>query len=68
MLPRVSTATSSDQLIGESCGPDWLGLLAERPLTTRGERKAYLLNLPASASLLELVRLARGRWPIEGRC
>jgi len=45
-------------------GPEcWL--LAERPLTPRGERKAYLLNLPASASLLELVRLARGRWPIE---
>ena len=34
-------------------------LLAERPLTPRGVRKAYLLNLPASASLLELVRLAR---------
>lgn len=45
-------------------GPEcWL--LAERPLTTRGERKAYLLNLPASAALLALVRLARGRWPIE---
>jgi SRSO17 transposase len=45
-------------------GPEcWL--LAERPLTPRGERKAYLLNLPASASLDELVRLARGRWPIE---
>ncbi len=45
-------------------GPEcWL--LAERPLTSRGERKAYLLNLPASASLRELVRLARGRWPIE---
>jgi SRSO17 transposase len=44
-------------------GPEcWL--LAERPLT-RGERKAYLLNLPASASLRELVRLARARWPIE---
>jgi SRSO17 transposase len=40
-------------------------LLAERPLTRRGARKAYLLNLPASASLRELVRLARGRWPIE---
>jgi SRSO17 transposase len=40
-------------------------LLAERPLTARGARKAYLLNLPASASLRELVRLARGRWPIE---
>ena len=45
-------------------GPDcWL--LAERPLTRRGERKAYLLNLPAAASLREVVRLARGRWPIE---
>jgi SRSO17 transposase len=45
-------------------GPEcWL--LAERPLTTRGERKAYLLNLPATASLRELVRLARARWPIE---
>jgi SRSO17 transposase len=45
-------------------GPEcWL--LAERPLTIRGERKAYLLNLPASASLRELVRLARARWPIE---
>jgi len=40
-------------------------LLAERPLTPRGARKAYLVNLPATASLRELVRLARGRWPIE---
>jgi SRSO17 transposase len=45
---------------GRTC---WL--LAERPLTTHGERKAYLLNLPASASIRELVRLARARWPIE---
>ena len=45
-------------------GPEcWL--LAERPLTGHGARKAYLVNLPASASLRELVRLARGRWPIE---
>jgi SRSO17 transposase len=44
-------------------GECWL--LAERPLTARGERKAYLLNLPASASLRDLVRLARARWPIE---
>ena len=40
-------------------------LLCERPLVTHGERKAYLLNLPASASLKDLVRVARGRWPIE---
>jgi SRSO17 transposase len=40
-------------------------LLCERPLVTHGERKAYLLNLPASAALKDLVRVARGRWPIE---
>ena len=40
-------------------------LLCERPLVTHGERKAYLLNLPVSASLKDLVRVARGRWPIE---
>lgn len=40
-------------------------LLAERPLIGPGERKAYLVNLPASAAVRELVRLARGRWPIE---
>ncbi len=40
-------------------------LLCERPLVKHGERKAYLLNLPASASLKHLVRVARGRWPIE---
>lgn len=40
-------------------------LLCERPLANHGERKAYLLNLPASASLKRLVRFARSRWPIE---
>jgi SRSO17 transposase len=40
-------------------------LLCERPLIGHGERKAYLLNLPASAGLKDLVRVARGRWPIE---
>ncbi len=40
-------------------------LLCERPLMGHGERKAYLLNLPASASLQDLVRVARSRWPIE---
>lgn len=40
-------------------------LLCERPLVTHGERKAYLLNLPAAASLKDLVRVARSRWPIE---
>jgi SRSO17 transposase len=42
-------------------------LLCERPLANHCERKAYLLNLPASASLKALVRLARGRWPIISR-
>ena len=40
-------------------------LLCERPLVAHGERKAYLLNLPASTSLKRLVTVARRRWPIE---
>ena len=43
-------------------GARWL--LCERSLTT-DERKFYLLNLDATASLQTLVRLARCRWPIE---
>jgi SRSO17 transposase len=39
-------------------------LLGERSLTN-DERKFYLLNVDASASLKELVALARCRWPIE---
>ena len=38
-------------------------LLCER--RESGERKAYLSNLPASASLEEVVALTHGRWPIE---
>ena len=45
-----------------SRGERWL--LCERALRT-DERKYYLLNLPATASLRALVTLARGRWPIE---
>jgi SRSO17 transposase len=45
-----------------SRGERWL--LCERSLT-KDERKFYLLNLDASASLKELVVLARCRWPIE---
>ncbi|MGH2437419.1 MAG: IS701 family transposase, partial [bacterium] len=45
-----------------SRGERWL--LCERSLTTN-ERKYYVLNLDASASLTELVALARCRWPIE---
>ena len=43
-------------------GERWL--LCERSLAT-DERKFYLLNLDASASLQTLVSLARCRWPIE---
>jgi SRSO17 transposase len=43
-------------------GDRWL--LCERALTT-DERKYYLLNLDATATLQELVTLVRGRWPIE---
>lgn len=43
-------------------GPRWV--LFERGLAD-DERKYYVLNLDATASLKTLVRLARGRWPIE---
>jgi SRSO17 transposase len=46
----------------KSRGDRWL--LCERSLTT-DERKYYLLNLEATATLRELVTLVRGRWPIE---
>ena len=42
-------------------GECWL--LCER--RESGERKAYFSNLPASASLQEVVALTHGRWPIE---
>jgi len=45
-----------------SRGERWL--LCESSLT-KDERKYYLLNLEATASLQALVRLARCRWPIE---
>jgi SRSO17 transposase len=45
-----------------SRGDRWL--LCERSLTT-DERKFYLLNLDATATLEEMVTLVRGRWPIE---
>ncbi len=46
----------------KSRGERWL--LCERSLAT-DERKYYLLNLDATATLHDLVRLARSRWPIE---
>jgi SRSO17 transposase len=46
----------------KSRGERWL--LGERSLID-DERKYYLLNLDATASLRDLVTLARSRWPIE---
>lgn len=46
----------------KSRGTRWL--LCERSLAN-DERKYYLLNLDETASLRELVTLARSRWPIE---
>jgi SRSO17 transposase len=40
-------------------------LLCERGLGPTGRRKHYLVSLPASASLPQLVRLAHHRWAIE---
>jgi SRSO17 transposase len=40
-------------------------LLCERGLGPTGRRRHYLVSLPASASLSELVRLAHHRWAIE---
>jgi SRSO17 transposase len=45
----------------EGRGDRWL--LGERSAT--GERKYYLVHLPATAALADLVALARSRWPIE---
>lgn len=45
-----------------SRGERWL--LCERSLAD-DERKYYLLNLEATASLQELVTLVRSRWPVE---
>ena len=46
----------------KSRGERWL--LCERSLVD-GERKYYLLNLDATATLHELVTVVRSRWPIE---
>ena len=40
-------------------------LLCERGLGPTGRRKHYLVSLPATASLRQLVRLAHQRWAIE---
>jgi SRSO17 transposase len=40
-------------------------LLCERGLGPTGRRRHYLVSLPASASLTQLVRLAHQRWAIE---
>lgn len=40
-------------------------LLAQRDVGERGKTKFYFVNLPATASLSQIVRLAHQRWAIE---
>jgi len=60
--PLAARFVASRVRPAKSRGDRWL--LCERSLTT-DERKYYLLNLDDTATLRELVTLARGRWPIE---
>jgi SRSO17 transposase len=56
-----------------SPAPEWrrrqfapeVWLLCERGLGPTGRRKHYLVSLPATASLRQIVRLAHQRWAIE---
>jgi SRSO17 transposase len=59
---RVNTAHKHTQ--GGAPGPDeWL--LCEWPSTEASPTKHYLLSLPQSTSLRELVRIAKLRWRVE---
>jgi SRSO17 transposase len=58
---RVTPATDWRQ---RRLAPD-VWLLCERGLGPTGRRRHYLISLPASASLTQLVRLAHHRWAIE---
>jgi SRSO17 transposase len=40
-------------------------LLAEREVGSAGKTRFFYVNLPATASLIQLVRFAHQRWPIE---
>ena len=58
---RVTPATEWHQ---RRLAPE-VWLLCERGLGPTGRRRHYLVSLPASASLAQLVRLAHHRWAIE---
>lgn len=58
---RVTPATDWRQ---RRLAPE-LWLLCERGLGPTGRRRHYLVSLPATASLTQLVRLAHQRWAIE---
>lgn len=58
---RVTPATD---WIQRRLAPE-IWLLCERGLGPSGRRKHYLVSLPATASLAQLVRLAHHRWAIE---
>jgi len=60
--PLAARFAASRVRPAHSRGERWL--LCERSLVT-DERKYYLLNLDETATLRDLVRLARSRWPIE---
>ena len=60
--PLVARFAASRVRPTKSRGERWL--LCERSLAT-DERKYYLLNLDDTATLRDLVTLARSRWPIE---
>jgi SRSO17 transposase len=72
-LQRISSARDQRRLGRPLCGGCRSGpaksrgagsLLCERALSG-DERKYYLLNLEATATLRQLVTLVRSRWPIE---
>ncbi len=58
---RVTPATDWRQ---RRLAPE-IWLLCERGLGPTGRRRHYLVSLPATASLTQLVRLAHQRWAIE---
>jgi SRSO17 transposase len=60
--PLTARFTACRVRPAKSRGDRWL--LCERSLAN-DERKYYLLNLDETASLRDLVTLARSRWPIE---
>lgn len=60
----VRIRTAHRHTIGAAPGPEeWL--LCEWPSTEKAPTKHYLVSLPASTSMRELVRVAKLRWRVE---